>query len=117
MLIASQRIGEKPSDERVDVVTAPGRLMRDEEISLMCWKCARVESLDLSCFKNGLFRLSDVARRIGWVSGFDFKRGRVLAFCSKKCKKEAKGRRGYFGTICLNKPRAAHRRKGQGVSW
>jgi hypothetical protein len=97
MLITSQKIGEKPSDDGTDVVTGPCRMMEKEGLALQCWTCLKRKPIESLIYRIGkLFRLNQVAKEVGWLTGTDFRRKRVLVFCSEVCMEEARTKSGQF---------------------
>lgn len=97
MLVNSQKIGEKPSVEDTDIVTAPRRMMEKEGLSLQCWTCLKRKSIESLIYRIGKqFRLGKVAKEVGWLTGIDFRRKRVLVFCSEICMEEARTKSGQF---------------------
>lgn len=97
MLITSQKIGEKPSAEGNDIVTAPRRMLPREGLALQCWTCLKRKPIESLIYRIGKpFRLDQVAKEAGWLTGTDFRRKRILVFCSEICMEEARTKNGQF---------------------
>lgn len=104
MLITSQKINpDTNSDNLADLLVAPQYLSRGEELRLECWTCARRKEIDAERYRGGKkFYLSEAADSVNWITANDFRRQRVLAFCSKGCMRDAQTKNGMFK---LTRPR------------
>jgi hypothetical protein len=104
MLITSQKINPDPSSQNLaDLLVAPQYLAQGEELMLECWTCARRRKLDPTMYRYGRkFILREAADGVKWITANDFRRQRVLAFCSERCKRDAQTKKGLFK---LNRPR------------
>lgn len=95
MRIASQKI--KGLKNWGDMLTDPGCLVAGEELSLECWTCMRCKKLNDIPYRYGKkFVMSEAAKSVGWIAATDFRRQRVLAFCSERCELAARTKDGLF---------------------
>lgn len=97
MLITSQKIGGKPSDNMADLLTAPQYMPSSEALMLECWTCVKRQGISSRMYRFGkTFDLGEAVREVGWIAGIDFRRQRKLAFCSESCKEKAQTKDGQF---------------------
>lgn len=98
MLITSQKINPDLSSQNLaDLLVAPQYLAHGEDLMLECWTCVRRMKIDAEVYKNGKkFMLREAADTVRWITSNDFRRQRVLVFCSEKCKAAAQTKKGMF---------------------
>ena len=58
-------------------------LLDGEELEIRCWNCGKTKNI--SEFEFERFSLKNATDFAGWVCRTDFKRKRLLVFCSENC--------------------------------
>lgn len=97
MRVTSQMIGGRTGSNISDRLTDPSYLPPWEYLFLECWTCSKLKKIPNGSYSSGKkFKLASVCRKNGWKSGVDFKKIRMLAFCSDECMDKAKIRNGNF---------------------